>query len=222
MNDRMKPHDATELPPPEPPLDAEAIDRLVDGEMDLPEQKALLRRLDAEPNGWKRCALAYIEAQTWRGVMSADPSGASQRSAPSRSACGPASISRRNGKALRLIGAAAAMAAMFALGVGAADWLPLHRDHNHRPNLVQRPSIDLPDNTPAPHQVDDAAPTPAENPGWMPVANGLPDFSLRQIQRQGYNVVQEQRDLAVTFDDGEQATIPLKRVELRYVGHRIH
>lgn len=42
-----------------------AIDRLVDGELSDEEQVRLLRRLDAEPRGWRRLALAYVEAQAW-------------------------------------------------------------------------------------------------------------------------------------------------------------
>lgn len=44
------------------------LDRLVDGEMSLAEQRALLVRLDQNPNGWRRAALAFLEAQALRQV----------------------------------------------------------------------------------------------------------------------------------------------------------
>jgi hypothetical protein len=49
--------------------DAMLIDRLVDGELSGDERRRLLASLEAQPDGWRRCALAFVEAQTWRGAM---------------------------------------------------------------------------------------------------------------------------------------------------------
>jgi len=49
--------------------DAMLIDRLVDGELSGDERRQLLASLEAQPDGWRRCALAFVEAQTWRGAM---------------------------------------------------------------------------------------------------------------------------------------------------------
>jgi len=43
--------------------DERRFDRLVDGELSPDEYRALLAALDDEPGGWKRCALAFLEAQ---------------------------------------------------------------------------------------------------------------------------------------------------------------
>ena len=48
--------------------DAMLIDRLVDGELSGDERRHLLASLEAQPDGWRRCALAFVEA-TWRGAM---------------------------------------------------------------------------------------------------------------------------------------------------------
>ena len=48
------------------PLDDGFIDRIVDGELTPAELRAAIDRLDREPDGWKRCALAFLEAQCWR------------------------------------------------------------------------------------------------------------------------------------------------------------
>jgi hypothetical protein len=45
------------------------FDRLVDGELSALERQQLLASLDDRPGGWRRCALAFLEAQTWRGEM---------------------------------------------------------------------------------------------------------------------------------------------------------
>ena len=39
------------------------LDRLVDGELGIDDRRALLAAFDDEPGAWRRCALAYIEAQ---------------------------------------------------------------------------------------------------------------------------------------------------------------
>lgn len=42
------------------------LDRLVDGELDEREYRAIVKALDEEPGAWKRCALAFLEAQALR------------------------------------------------------------------------------------------------------------------------------------------------------------
>ncbi len=45
--------------------DREQLDLLVDGELGEAERDELLRRLEGQPGGWRRCALAFLEAQCW-------------------------------------------------------------------------------------------------------------------------------------------------------------
>lgn len=42
------------------------IERCADGELTDADQQRLLERLDAQPEGWRRLALAYVERQVWR------------------------------------------------------------------------------------------------------------------------------------------------------------
>ena len=51
------------------PTDDILLDRLVDGELSPAERRELLASLDGRPDGWRRCALAFLEAQTWRGEL---------------------------------------------------------------------------------------------------------------------------------------------------------
>src|SRR4051794_18532172 len=44
--------------------DANLFDRLVDGELTQPERRSFLESLDQRPDGWRRCALAFLEAQS--------------------------------------------------------------------------------------------------------------------------------------------------------------
>ena len=48
------------------PDDPRLLDLLVDGELTPGERRELLTRLDEQPEGWRRCALAFLEAQAWQ------------------------------------------------------------------------------------------------------------------------------------------------------------
>jgi len=50
-------------------LDDRVFDLLVDGELDSARQQELLSHLDTTPDGWRRCALAFLEAQAWRSDL---------------------------------------------------------------------------------------------------------------------------------------------------------
>ncbi len=52
-----------------PNHDDALFDRLVDGELSPAERQRLLASLDDRADGWRRCALAFLEAQSWRGAM---------------------------------------------------------------------------------------------------------------------------------------------------------
>ena len=47
-------------------LSDEWLDRLVDDELSPEEYRELLRLIAQDPEGWKRCAQAFLEAQAWR------------------------------------------------------------------------------------------------------------------------------------------------------------
>ncbi len=45
------------------------IDKMVDGGMMPDELSKSIERLDAAPDGWRRCALAFLETQSWAEVF---------------------------------------------------------------------------------------------------------------------------------------------------------
>jgi hypothetical protein len=51
------------------PNDDISMDRLIDGELSDAERRRLLASLDERPDGWRRCALAFLEAQSWKGDL---------------------------------------------------------------------------------------------------------------------------------------------------------
>jgi hypothetical protein len=47
------------------------LDLLVDGELDEPRRREVLSWCQRDPEGWRRCALAFLEAQSWRQELGA-------------------------------------------------------------------------------------------------------------------------------------------------------
>ena len=46
-------------------FDPQVLDRLVDGELADGDRRTVLESLERQPDGWRQCALAFLEAQTW-------------------------------------------------------------------------------------------------------------------------------------------------------------
>jgi hypothetical protein len=117
--------------------DEEQLDRLVDGELDDDARRVLLAALDTQPDGWRRCALAFLAAQTW-GQTSQDLVVEGARAAGIRSrqtleesrspvqtlansaTKGPSSTSRN--WVWGSFAVAASFALAFVLGLAAGEW----------------------------------------------------------------------------------------------------
>jgi hypothetical protein len=99
------------------PLD-DCIDRIVDGDLTAAELRAIVARLDSEPAGWKRCAVAFLEAQCWREAMrDCDESTRLGAEGPRRNlALGAAPPRRARRPWLRHAAAAGLITASFGLG----------------------------------------------------------------------------------------------------------
>jgi hypothetical protein len=106
-------------------IDDELIDRLVDGELPAEERRQLLLALELQPDGWRRCALAYIEVQTWRSQMRGMLAGETAKRSTgansvtlceaSSSTVAPSAIARRRSMGMWLTTAATLLVA-FGLG----------------------------------------------------------------------------------------------------------
>lgn len=51
------------------PVDELTMMRLVDGELTASERIKVLQRLESQTEGWRDCALAFVEDQAWRQAM---------------------------------------------------------------------------------------------------------------------------------------------------------
>jgi hypothetical protein len=98
----------------------ELFDRLADGELSEAQRTELLNSLDQEPDGWRRCALAFLEAQCWRKELGGLRQTVTAGQAPVSSTVAPSPrpIKRRSSP-FGLAGTLTAMAATFLLFLGA-------------------------------------------------------------------------------------------------------
>ncbi len=138
--------------PGEQPID-NVIDRLVDGSLGPGELRLALSRFERELDGWKRCTLAFVEAQCWR-----DSFRALAVPAVSGPGCEPNSIrlalprlDRRRSRVWRGTAAAGIIAASFALG-----WL----SHISTPREVAGPIPPVPTSPTIAQAVPDSSSEP--------------------------------------------------------------
>jgi hypothetical protein len=108
------------------------LDRLVDGELSEPQRRELLAALDEQPDGWRQCALAFLEAQSWQDDLQAiaHPAPASPTGPQPASNTGPQpalNVRPQSWWRAASLGMLAALAASvmlcFALGMSTGRWL---------------------------------------------------------------------------------------------------
>jgi hypothetical protein len=92
------------------------IDRLVDGELNRDDERQVLLALEAQPEYWRRCALAFVESQTWRGELRGLASEPAGEVATNKAA----SLVRRSSRVvLQWAALAASVLIAFTLGIAA-------------------------------------------------------------------------------------------------------
>jgi anti-sigma factor RsiW len=202
---------------PSEPVNSGMIDRLVDGSLPDGERHTILLRLDTEPDGWRRCALAFLEAQAWREAFaplseSAAPVSTlpNPRSAVSKSK--PARI------AVRWTAAAASLLAAFALG-----WSVKHVEQPNVPRELAR------EVTPAPTISSKAAlPEAIAGAEEKRAAPELSPSSLyvealvKSLQQKGYSAERETTNVTMKFQDGKERKIQAQEIRLHYAGGRTY
>src|SRR5689334_23111755 len=99
------------------------LDRLVDGELSRDERRQLLESFDKRPEAWRRCALAFLEAQSWREEMGQVARGiASEAQEPKSPASSVASTTKTSWSSIATwLAMAASLLVAFGLGM-------MHRD----------------------------------------------------------------------------------------------
>ncbi len=113
------------------PADDELLDRLVDGQLSERQRHDLLAGLDDEPGGWRRCALAFLEAQCWKQAFGAITRDISPSVEPAGATPPPRSVWPGR------LSTVAAMAASFVLAMVIGLAVQFHRAGNQ----ISQPGI---------------------------------------------------------------------------------
>jgi hypothetical protein len=201
------------------PLDGRIIDRLVDGELPNVERRELLLRLETEPGGWRQCALAFLEAQSWREALGplAVPARGLARS-PEMS-IGPGKKPNPWRPVARLTALAGGLAAAFALGwtfhrgpPEDAPSAPLASVENSALAAASGPS------PPAP--VDVAG--QESRPSKLDELPALVDPVVKRWEQRGYHAETQKRLVSMKLNDGRRLDVPVHEVRLRYIGDRTY
>jgi hypothetical protein len=206
--------------------DDRRFDLLVDGELSEAERRELLAGLDHEPDGWRRCALAFLEAQCWKEGFGALVRRPEAQPAPSRAAQQSARrfwLFNRHGTALAM--AASFLVALFLSSYVQRVWHqggwgagpPLETVASIGGSAVVGPSA-----VPSPDVALAAAGRSAAQPGrWETVTLSMPGGS--QGGRQAIELPVVERE---SIDDAWLQSLPavvpadvLKALER--TGHRI-
>lgn len=226
------------------PLDDWIFDQLADGELEETDRRELLAQLDTTPDGWRRCALAFLEGQSLRQELRA--LAASQRAVSTAVAARPAARSR--GWRQR----AAAMANLAAGFLIAITLVFLVREYSGpsapAPGAVAVTGAEgASGSTAATAAASQISRSPSG--GWQTVTlapdagaqqfvhlpvneratidedwlkalpEAIPDDILRALERTGHRVERQRQLLPVPLEDGRQLVVPVDQVEIRYVGN---
>ncbi len=212
--------------------DDRELDRLVDDELEPEQRERLLRRLDVVPDGWKRCALAFLEAQAWQQTMQAlcrPPDDASVAPAVDAAVDPHAGAGWRLGAGRprwrSLTVAAAAVLVAFVAGRQTTTW-------SSRTATQSTPSVSR--SVGGGFPVADAQ--PKQLPLWHLVVDGpdgrtaLPVYAAesslrpgedwpsaspwRGLEQDGHAVRQVRRWYTVGLENGRQIAVPIEEVEL--------
>jgi hypothetical protein len=221
------------------PIDEQVLDLLVDGELPQDKQQSLLLKIDQEPGAWRRCALAFLEAQRWRREFGAIVKRVEMPSAPETPSVSPPPASSWN---WRVTGTLLAMAASFLVAFGLGFELRRPAGVVDPEASSGSPSVSLAADAPLPTQEnkpldavtlvvnDDGKPSEVQVPvveGVVPDSQwlhagptGLPLDLLRALERQGHQVTQKRQFVPFQLEDGRQGLVPMDRVEITPVTNR--
>src|SRR5262245_40719061 len=94
------------------------IDRLVDGELTGDERRQLLQSFDKRPEGWRRCALAFLEAQSWREELGQVAHGRASETKETKSPVPSVAVVRKSVWATGAMWLAMAAGLLVAFGLG--------------------------------------------------------------------------------------------------------
>jgi hypothetical protein len=220
------------------------FDRLVDNELSESERRQLLELLDAQPEGWRRCALAFLESQSWRQEFS-QLTRAPRQAADVIWKTASNRLSRKPWTAsIQWLAIAAGLLVAFVLG-----WSQRERDvptvgpAAASSQQVASTSAEAPTASPKSASPSDALTLFVRdergkmNPVHVPLVDantldkqlgvkfqtGMPDMIRNRLQDRGFNVQSRQRYAPLWFEkDGPPMIVPVEDTKIVPVSDRVY
>lgn len=230
------------------PISNRQLEQLADGELSESQRRAVLSQLDDEPDGWRRCALAFLESQCWEEALGPLAGGRFREASPEAEAAlaTPAVKRKLRWPALSTLAAmAASFLAALMVGDGLRSW------HNTRPSPAE-PAAQVADTRPAappgigtpggdaqrlatPWQMVTVS-VPGDEHGkrqsvqlpaiecenideeWLGTIPEIPPQVYDTLRRTGHQVHASRQLLPVRLKDGRRLVIPVEQIEVRYQG----
>ena len=116
-------------------VDQRVLDLLVDGELSDEQERAVIARLDQTPDGWRRCALAFLEGRGWQRAAHAMTLPCPHEQSPEPVLRKPSFKMSSPWTSLLV------MAAVFLLAFGVGTLLPRGRDRSSQIDVAQPPTL---------------------------------------------------------------------------------
>lgn len=187
------------------------LDLLVDGELSDDERRELLAWCERETDGWRRCALAFLEAQSWSKVLG----DLTDTSRPVGCAPTAAVVTRRDSFwNVRQWGTMLAMAASVVLAFTLGLWIRDSEQGRQIAPLAQ-PSTSVVGRGGNTVEANQA------NGDWSQLQpSAVPDEVRRAFERLGHEVAQERRYVPYRLNDGRRVVVPVDDVEVRPLENR--
>jgi len=207
--------------------DDQLIDRLVDGELPETERRELLLRFENQPDGWRRCALSFLEAQVWRQALSLEAAPAAVSASQRHTVPGRSTRPRLWRPMARMTALAASLAAAFLLG-----W-SYHRGLEEKESVIALSQQHAAANgsalvADAPGSLRQSAASDDPKTQLTKVLNSMQsthvslDSMLKRWQQEGYRVQTQPCVVSVQAKDGRKINLPVQEVRVRYIGDRVY
>ncbi|HEY4759908.1 MAG TPA: hypothetical protein VIH42_04945, partial [Thermoguttaceae bacterium] len=206
--------------------------------------------LDREPDGWRRCAMAFLEAQSWKkeiGDLRQSVTAVSLSTKP------VVLKTKQINPHFKLLGTLASMAACFLLTLWIGVWWQQHGRHaaaiiagGNSNQLVSKTSEQaatiLPmrsDQTSTPWQLVRLSPAGSTDSSqalqlpaierdqideqWLKsMPDSIPNNVVQALRHAGYRVRTNQELLPLQFKDGRRLVVPIDQVDVKYVGNKVY
>lgn len=224
------------------------FDRLVDGELSAADRRSLLESLDSRPNGWRQCALAFLEAQSWqselRDFTATKTATSSMSPEVHRNLVAPIATPKRRTvwAAAEIFTVAAALLLAFKLGGShRSSGVPFAANQTAAPNN-QMASAPTAGSAANPVKPGDAINLWVRDDGGqmkkvrVPLVDantldheygtifqtGVPDDVRNELKNEGYTVQSKRQYAPMWLDNGRPMVVPVEDTKIVPVSNKVY